>query len=413
MQVLLTPIQSLNTIFTTVHKKVHCFLVNDKGENTMKYVFKNLKNFAKQEKVIFIVLIVCIITSSFVMNFSYGLYINYKTSLYESIEELKDIYLDITENETLTKGEFRQFIEAIDEETHDKINLIYAESDLTKHGYNDESYAFFPMRFDINKGKYCTSDYIKDLWESKKLLKRGEFLSNVDEETGAYSAMVSEDEHGDKSIGDTVDFLGHTYKIVGIYRAGSFTPLVPFLTVPDEIEIVRCCFTFPEFITRQSYEDLIRAANETIPNKLIFPELQLPDDDVFSLYRNIILISVMVALVSVMNFAMLYLFVIRKRRNALAVMRLCGARKLQVVKLYLSECIVITIPMFFLGTLTFHILLNMVFAKIFPYMKESYSLTVYVLIFIIYLLAMMLVLGIIIRKNTCANVKEYLLEGNI
>ena len=379
----------------------------------MKYVFKNLKGFAKHEKVIFIVLIVCIIVSSFVMNFSFGLYMNYQTALNESTEDFKRIVPHISENETLTKGEFRQFLEAIDEKTQEKIHLIYAESDLTKHGYNDESYAYFPMRFDISGGKFCTSDYVKDIWESTKLLTRGEFLSHEDEENGAYSAMVSVDEHGDKSIGDTVEFLGHTYTIVGIYNAGSFTPLVPFLTVPDDLEIVNCAIMFPEYITRQSYDDLIRAANETIPNKLVFPELQLPDDDVLSLYRNIILISVMVALVSVMNFAMLYLFMIRKRRNALAVMRLCGARKLQIVKLYLSECIVITVPMFFLGTLTFHMLLNMVFAKIFPYMKEAYSLSVYALIFIIYLLAMILVLGIIIRKNTCANVKEYLLEGKI
>ena len=377
----------------------------------MKYVFKNLKNFAKHEKVIFIILIICVITSSFVMNFSFGLYMNYKTALYQSMKELKSVYLNVSENQKLTKGEFRRFLEAINEETHDKINLIYAESDLTQIGYKEHMY--FPMRFDIDQGKYCTSEYVKEIWESKKMLILGEFLSNEDEETGAYSAMVSVDELGSKTIGDTVDFLGNTYTIVGIYQAGSFVPLVPFLTVPDYLEIVKCSFTFPELITRPLYDDLIRAANETIPNKLVFPELQLPDDDVFSLYRNIILISVMVAIVSVMNFAMLYLFVIRKRRNALAVMRLCGARKMQVARLYLSECIVITVPMFFLGTLTFHILLNMVFAKIFPYMKEAYSLGIYALIFFIYVLAMMLVLGIIIRKNTCANVKEYLLEGKI
>jgi len=378
----------------------------------MKYVFKNLKSFAKHEKVIFIILIICVITSSFVMNFSYGLYMNYKTALYESREDLQKIWPQLSENMTLTKGEFQQFVEAIDATTHDKIDLIYAGIDLTQIGY--EEHAYFPMRFVIKSGKYCAPENrVKKPWEDTNQIIQGEYLSSKDEAAGAYSAMISVDEQGDKSIGDTVEFLGNTYTIVGIYQADSFVPLVPFLTVPDELEIFECAFFFTEYITRPSYDDLIRAANETIPNKLVFPELQLPDDDVFSLYRNIILISVMVAIVSVMNFAMLYLFVIRKRRNTLAVMRLCGARKMQVARLYLSECIVITVPMFFLGTLTFHILLDMVFAKIFPYMKEAYSLGVYALIFIIYLLAMMLVLGIIIRKNTCANVKEYLLEGKI
>ena len=216
-----------------------------------------------------------------------------------------------------------------------------------------------------------------------------------------------------KKLSDTVAFAKKAFNQHDYAAALEATESRFWDFCDNYLEIVKCCFNFPELITRPLYEDLIGAANETIPNKLIFPELQLPDDDVFSLYRNIILISVMVAIVSVMNFAMLYLFVIRKRRNALAVMRLCGARKMQVARLYLSECIVITVPMFVLGTLTFHILLNIVFDKIFPYIKEAYSLGIYALIFFIYVLAMMLVLGIIIRKNTCANVKEYLLEGKI
>lgn len=205
----------------------------------MKYVFKNLKSFAKQEKVIFVVLTVCVLTSSFVMNFSFGLYMNYKTALYEDMKELKEIEPIISESETLTKGEFQQFLEKIDEQTQEKIHLIYAESDLSRHGYDDESYFYFPMRFDIKNGKFCTSEYVKEIWESTKLLKRGEFISSADEETGAYTAIVSEDQHGDKSIGDTIEFFGHTYTVVGIYRAASQTPLVPFLTVPDELEIVK------------------------------------------------------------------------------------------------------------------------------------------------------------------------------
>ena len=38
------------------------------------------------------------------------------------------------------KKEFQQFVEALDESTQEKIDLIYAESDLTKYGYG-ESYS--------------------------------------------------------------------------------------------------------------------------------------------------------------------------------------------------------------------------------------------------------------------------------
>lgn len=377
----------------------------------MMYIFKNILNFAKYETIIFIILIICILTSSFVMNFSFGLYFNYNTAINENNEELKTIMPFISENEKLTKGEFQKFIEALDEQTQDKINLIYASSDLTKIGYSD-AYSFFPMRFDINQGKYGVPNNVKKAWEDTKLIKKGEYISNEDEEVGAHSAMVSQD-ICDKSIGDSIEFLGQTYTIVGIYRAGSFTPLVPFLTVPADIEISECSFSFNEVLTRPTYNKLISTAKEIIPNKLNFPELQLPDDDIISMYRNIILISIIIAIVSVMNFAMLYLFVIRKRKNELAIMRLCGARRIHVAGLYLCECIFISVPIFLLGSFAFDIMLNNVFKTIFPYMNEIYSLSAYALIFLIYTVVMLIVLGIVVIMNVHFNVKDCLSEGKI
>lgn len=138
------------------------------------------------------------------------------------------------------------------------------------------------------------------------------------------------------------------------------------------------------------------------------------DDDYLALYRNIILISVLVAAVSVMNFAMLYLFIIRKRRNSLAVMRLCGARKWQTALIYLGECVIITIPAFGLGTLVFDVLLKNYFVKQFPYMNDAFnSPLVYIAVFGIYLVVMLVILGIIIYRSTRPDIKECLSEGKI
>lgn len=43
----------------------------------MKYTLKNLRSFFLTEKMIFLLIIVCIVTSSFIINFSYGLYQNF------------------------------------------------------------------------------------------------------------------------------------------------------------------------------------------------------------------------------------------------------------------------------------------------------------------------------------------------
>ena len=345
------------------------------------------------------------------MNFSYGLYINYNTAINESSEELKTIVPLVNENEILTKGEFRTFIESLDGEMQEKISLIFASSDLTEIGYDDH-YSFFPMRFNISENTYSVPDVIREKWTSSKMITSGEYISNEDEKAGSYSAIVSQ-EICDKKEGDKIDFLGNSYTVVGTYKGGSYTPIVPFLTVPDDIIIKECSFTFSNALTRPTYENLKSAAKKTLYNKLIFPDLLLPDDDSIALYRNIILISVLIAALSVMNFAMLYLFIIRKRKNTLAVMQLCGARKWQTVLIYLGECMIITIPAFGMGTLLFGILLKTCFIKHFLYIEEAFSLLVYIVIFGIYSVVMIVVLGCIISRSTHSDIKECLSEGKI
>lgn len=125
----------------------------------MKYIFRNISIFAKRETMILIILIICVLTSAFVMNFSYGLYINYNTAINESVQELKTIVPSVNENSVLSKGEFQNFVEKLDEDTQEKISLVFASSDLTEIGYDDH-YSFFPMRFNISENTYIVPDVI-------------------------------------------------------------------------------------------------------------------------------------------------------------------------------------------------------------------------------------------------------------
>lgn len=376
----------------------------------MKYIFRNIFIFARQETMIFVILLVCVFASGFVMNFSYGMYYNYNASLNDANEDLKTIAPYLNENEKLTKGEFRQFIETLDEKTQEEIILIFASSDLTKIGF-DEHHGDFPMRFDITGNKYCVSSYLKEGWEESGMVTSGRFFSDKDEELGINSAMIPYD--SELSVGDTVEFLGQAYTVIGKYKSYSNTPIVPFLTVPDDLEINYCMITFDSAPKRSTYENIKNTAMEIIPNKLIFPDLKLPDDDLVSLYKTMILISAFVAVLSVMNFAMLYLFIIRKRKNSLAVMRLCGIRKSQAAAIYLGECLILSVPAFTMGMLFFSIILKKLFSNMFVHMSEAFSPLIYFSLFIIYLIAMLIILGAIIFCNTGIDIKECLAEGKV
>lgn len=376
----------------------------------MKFVFRNLKIFAKTEPVIFFVMLICVITSSFILNISYGLYRNYSTALIEGDEAMKEINPELNEDAPLSKGDFQRYIEALQPETRDKLTLIYAAAHLPSEEDPNEK-IYFPMRFNYNNGEYCASALVKDIWEQSGLITEGRFLNDEEEKDGLFSAIVPSSSRG--RLGDTTEMFGKEYTIVGKYNNPSKCPLVPFLTVPSDLKIDACSFTFKSALTRKMYEDITRTAFAVIPDRMKFPKLALPDDDMARLYGNIILISLLIAILSVMNFAMLYLFVIRKRKNSLAVFRICGATKLSVLMIYLGECLAISVPSFWLGTGIFHILLKSVFGGIFPYMEEAFNPFVYPSIFLIYMITMFAIIIPMIVKNVKTDIKSCLAEGKI
>ena len=61
----------------------------------MKYIFLNIKNMFQHEKFITFIIILCVFLSSFVLNFSYGLYQNYNIKKYEENSKLDEIVVNI------------------------------------------------------------------------------------------------------------------------------------------------------------------------------------------------------------------------------------------------------------------------------------------------------------------------------
>ena len=107
--------------------------------------------------------------------------------------------------------------------------------------------------------------------------------------------------------------------------------------------------SFENAISCKSYDELKSRANEILPGKLIFPELPFPDEESIYIYNNIMLISVLIAAPTIINFALLYDFIFKKRRRQLAIMRICGCTPLRAWGICLGECCTVCVPVFLLG----------------------------------------------------------------
>lgn len=381
----------------------------------MKHIFRNIRMFIRNEKMIFAVMVVCVFASAVILNFAYGLYCHFNTQKIETTADLKEIVIDIEDSSRLTQKEFRSYIESLSEETLQGMSVFIAG---TVPEADPNQYNTLDCQFEYSGGKYkVMEEYRKNI---EMRLHSGRMMTDEEENSGANVAVV----HYDDFIGgrnefteslmkdeDTIIFLGKEYEIIGDEETTTI-PSVPFLSVPEDFifdDII--ILGFDTVISKPAYEELKMQADMLIPEKLIFPELSLPDPDSITLYNNIILISLLIAVLSLLNFAMLYHFVLERRSRDLAIIRICGCTKRKALLIYLGECTALSVPVYITGTAVFILLLNRVFDGLFIYMKEAYSPAVYLIIFAGYILLMLLILGIMISRHISKTILQEWKEG--
>ena len=400
-----------------MHKFRPFIRIENEGAVFVSYVFKNLKNFIHCERLIFIVAVVCIIASSFIVNFSYGLYYNYSVKITEAEIDTKDLDTSIAEGVTLTKGELQSYAEALDEKTLNGMTVIYAAARIPEFA-DETTYGPMAMRFVIHNGSYGICEVTKENYERHGMISSGRYITNEEEAEGSLCALMwgeSEDswnEAGEmiKNPDGTVRLFGKDYKVVGTYRGGMGTPIVPFLTVPNDLVLSEIGFSFEKNITRSAYDDMVKKAELIIPNKIVFPELEFPDNDTIAVYNNMLSVSLVLSVISVANFALLFWFILQKRQRRLAIMRISGCTRLRAALMYLCECSLLVLPCYAVGAALNMLLCRYVFGKAFEFFAQAYSSRVYLTIFGLYALSFAVITLIMViaavRKTLTSSLKE-------
>lgn len=381
----------------------------------MRHTFLNLASFLKNEKLIFFIILICVISSAFILNFSYGLFYHYNEQKNEAEIELKDIRPEIAPEAEFTKGDVKRYVEALSSELHERILVIYAAGDVSEYGFNtDESLHTIAMRFRYIDGEYRISETTREDWEEHSLMPFGRYITNNEEASGKQVALVWGTSENNWNVpcanirndDGTITLFGKKYEVVGVYNAGGGTPIVPFLTVPNDLKITAFSIVFERNINRSLYDELRITATEVIPDKLIFPELELPDRDSIAIYNNMIVIAVIISFLSIINFAMLYRFVLKKRQRSIAVMRICGCTKGKAVLIYLTECLILTLPAYIIGTLINIVCVNNIFGQVFDFITEAYSPEIYAVIAATYFAVFLILLSVMIFRSINKSIVE-------
>ncbi len=128
-------------------------------------------------------------------------------------------------------------------------------------------------------------------------------------------------------------------------------------------------------------------------------------------FNNMVyVLALIIILVVLLNVSRLYAYIMSTRKKALAVFSLCGAGKLTLFAVYMTEIMLMLLGSFLLGWTVFHFGLKNLIAVLYPSFAEFFTPAVYLTVFGIYIGAgiIMMALNLIpfVRRSVIQLMKE-------
>lgn len=359
----------------------------------MKYIWKNIKTFCQSETGFFILGILCIFLSLQMMLTAYGLFGIY--TIKKTAEEQNLSSLQFTFSDAVTKQEFAEAIKKVPQELNDKILQYYITVELPQQN-RSSSWKDLDFHITVRNGKITISSQFAENTKDSGTIP--EFFTEEQESNGELVALTSdfdlESLEKFQSDGETIEVFGQTYQIIGKQRWSLI--MIPFSSLPDDTILSGESVSMYEPITKQDYDQLRTVLTRELDNRISFPDLNIPDLNELYRYNTVLWVNLFIICASALNFALLYRYLMMKRRGELAVFRLCGLRKGKAALLYLGECIGLILPGTAVAFGCFHWLILPILAKVHGDIVTLYSPVIYGKLIAGYLAVTFVILAVVI-----------------
>jgi len=392
----------------------------------MIYILKNIRTFIKLEKMIFLLILLCIVTSSFIINFSYGLYQNYNVIKDEKSSEYKELCITINDSDSVTKDKIKSCVFTLSNKTNKSISMYLVFPIIEPfYGMQDNGWNRVMIRFTAENGIIKPSTAFAQQLEENENMISGEYFTEKQEGNGDLVALTRppvDPQFKDTMVDITsdittridgekrwVEIQNKEYEVIG-YHKQLATPYFPFESLDDSTTFQDAIYlVFPKSMTNSQFEEIKMNFEGMFGSAITVPDLDIPESESYYLYNTIILISIMIAILAAINFAVLYKYILSKRTKTLAIFRICGCTKSKALVMFLSECMIIAVPFFALTTLIYDKFVLPKLGQHFEYIESAYSPKLYLLIFVIYIVATFVVLLFMISgflRKTIREAKE-------
>lgn len=343
-------------------------------------IIKNLTNFIKNNKVIFVLLIITQIVAVMVILFSYGIYRNNRYKLKEAMEDEYDYALvfnwdgDSPVEFSRVREELLEIVAKYDELIENVLVRGYGkieELDVKEEVYKYENgYLGLASSFEYTEDGLIQGERYETLLRTNE----GRYFTEEELNNGAKICVIGELAHRfhvDKWIieGEEYEVVGHESYSKEVYGSGvwSMGAIIPYMSLPDEMKMTRIHFFLTRPLLRSEYD----AISEDFRKLYSEQEAEISDFygidiDEKSTMRTMMLASVFMSLISAFSACIIYRYMLTKRIKMTAVYRICGCTEGRSAWIYVGEMFSILLASCVTGSVLFELILE-------PRLEKNYE----------------------------------------
>ena len=354
----------------------------------LSLVIKNIKNSILGYRSIYIILIVSQLITSVMLFFVYGVFGSFNVEL----KEYDETELCITASfEDAKMYQLKRCIPVVLKEVQNRIDFVGV---LGRDDNTDVS-----IRDLYDDGNYRLADFIL---EKEKLLE-GRWITEEEATFGDKVALIPYE----GSVGDRVVIAGESFEVIGVTnnRAAAehsdrLDVYIAFMSAPDNLRIRICGIQFKQPPTQEEYDLFRDALTAEFGNGVYFPEFEIKDEEEIVSIRTIIAMSVLIGIIAALDTALLYGYILKRRKKQMAVYGIVGIKHFQRVFINEMEIMIISVITTTIGFVLFKFVLEDVVNLIYENAYSVYTTQAYIMMMAIYIFSVLFFIAIISACNS-------------
>ena len=340
----------------------------------MILVLKNIKNSIKGYRSIYIILIISQIISIMMALFSYGVYGNFQMEKTEF--NFKTHVISACCNDVVYAYEIREVMQEFLEQSEDKLDYMNMWGDCDD--YNLIANCIY------REGKF----YFKNVNTDYEMYD-GRFPTDI--EISEAKKVVYTVNYG--KTGDYIDINGEKYLITGVLHTDTEEQGVNIAinAFPDNVPIKYVNLVFDKLPTVKDYNCFGKVLTEKLGDRVTIQEMDIKNEEYIIAMDSIITISVIIGIVAALDTALLYGYIMNKRRRQMMIMGITGAKRIHRIIINEAEIVLITLATTITGVLLFSNIFEKLINNIYKNSAEIFHAGSYAIVAMIYVVSVVII----------------------